>query len=417
MVPEDTSSDFYLFDRLFNRTFSEYWTLFWQDYDFNKFNSVRKELNECLDFLQTHSLPQYFQQHSVSILVNKVVEAPKAHDTSDEPEFQRNIEKERLKKLRVVDELQQSFELLNIGCIHFDLISKNEQFEDVHTENLKYLMLPYLSAHVLFERPNMENRFSILKKVQIYLFEFMNTLSQMDILRPEELQLWETKFGKSSENSEMGVGGRRNEDGRSLRINQASFERDLKKSLTEIFSSSGSIENFIRFRSLEDSDREEFYRNTLLSILRLFSIQSLNHLNSIEMELPFVERRELNKLAFSNEPKTDVTTSSSKPWFLHIDTNSQLDPTLVRSLYKRMVFLPGHNLPTISLDECARIEMEMDVKTIGVKNRPKKRKSSSFDNSEEESEKSSVCTDEERNWDDWKDDHPKGQGNKDVNIG
>eukprot|EP00375_Theileria_parva_P002961 XP_765642.1 hypothetical protein [Theileria parva strain Muguga] len=311
----DSSSDFYLFDRLFNRSFSEYWKLFWTDYDFSKYNSVRKELTECLDFLQTHSLPQYFQHES---------ESPKGDSTKEEPEFQKNIERERLNKLRVVEELQQSFELLSMGCIHFDLISKNEQFEDVHTENIKYLMLPYLTAHVLVEKPDMQNRFSILKKVQIYLIEFMNTLSQMDLLRPDELQLWETKFAKSSEHSGINERGRKSEDIRNLRIKQASFERDLKKSLSETFLSSGSVERFLQFRLAEDSDREEFYRNTLLSILRLFSIQSLNHLNSIEMELPFIERRELNKLAFSDEPKIDVKSSSSKPWFLHIDKNSKV---------------------------------------------------------------------------------------------
>ncbi|UKJ87671.2 hypothetical protein MACJ_000109 [Theileria orientalis] len=407
---EDSSSDFYILDKLFNKSFSQYWILFWKDYDFYKYKSVKEELEIALKLFPDASFVEFFYS---------ALDSPRHRSYDEESEFSKSIEKDRLNKLNVINELQQSFELVTMASESMGFFSVNEDLDEVHTEYVKYLMLPYLIAHVMVEKPDLRNRFEILKKVevfvhiiygfQIFLNQFMNMLSRLKILRREELDIWEEKKPKNTSH-----------DTRDLRVNQASFERDLKKSVSQVFSSSESVEQFLQFNNRDKSTNEEVYRNTILDILKLFSIQSINHLNAIKMEIPFLELRERNKIAFSKD-KVKTSAPTTKPWFLHIDNNSKLDPSVVQSLYKKMVFLPGHNLPTISLDECARIEMEMDVKTIGCKGAGVKRKDSAelledkLD--EQESEKSSVCTDDAREWDDWKDDHPKGQGNKEVNIG
>ncbi|UKK00079.1 hypothetical protein MACK_000147 [Theileria orientalis] len=397
---EDSSSDFYILDKLFNKSFSEYWTLFWIDYDFYKYKSVKEELESALKLFPDASFVEFFYSAR---------DSSRHRNYDDESEFSKSIEKDRLNKLNVINELQQSFELLTMASESMGFISVNEDLDEVHTEYVKYLMLPYLIAHVMVEKPDLSNRFEILKKVEIFLNQFMNMLSRLKILRREELEIWEDNKPKNTSH-----------DARDLRVNQASFERDLKKSVSQVLASSGSVEQFLQFNKLDKSTNEEVYRNTILDILKLFSIQSINHLNSIKMEIPFLELRERNKIAFSKD-KVETNVPTTKPWFLHIDNSSKLDPSVVQTLYKKMVFLPGHNLPTISLDECARIEMEMDVKTIGCKGAEVKRKDSAelledkLD--EQESDESSVCTDDAREWDDWKDDHPKGQGNKDVNIG
>ncbi|BAM38640.1 uncharacterized protein TOT_010000108 [Theileria orientalis strain Shintoku] len=407
---EDSGSDVYILDKLFNKSFSQYWTLFWKDYDFYKYKSVKAELESALKLFPDASFVELFYSAR---------DSSRQRNYDDESEFSKSIEKDRLNKLNVINELQQSFELLTMASESMGFTSVNEDLDEVHSEYVKYLMLPYLIAHVMVEKPDLSNRFEILKKVevpvefvhkfQIFLNQFMNMMSRLKILRREELEVWEEKRPKNTSH-----------DARDLRVNQASFERDLKKSVSQVFASSGSVEQFLQFNKLDKSTNEEVYRNTILDILKLFSIQSINHLNSIKMEMPFLELREKNRIAFS-EDKVESSAPPGKPWFLHIDNNSKLDPSLVQTLYRKMVFLPGHNLPTISLDECARIEMEMDVKTIGCKGVEVKRKDSADlledELDEQESEKSSVCTDDAREWDDWKDDHPKGQGNKDVNIG
>ncbi|KYK67067.1 TAP42 family protein, partial [Toxoplasma gondii TgCatPRC2] len=90
------------------------------------------------------------------------------------------------------------------------------------------------------------------------------------------------------------------------------------------------------------------------------------------------------------------------------------DRTDLRRLYREKVFTPGHNLPSMSLAECAAIEMEMEVNQIGaVKPKVVEEYSTAQAQAEREEEKEL----EERAWDDWKDDNPKGSGNKMRNKG
>ncbi|AFZ80503.1 hypothetical protein BEWA_033580 [Theileria equi strain WA] len=408
MEQRPTTSDTYLMDRLFVRAFSEYWKLLFDDGDLSQYKTIEPELQDVytigIHYKASHT--GFYNKDDAHSIYPKDIEHVREKDTFHNSLLTK-IEDERFKKLRITAELQEAFELLAICCESLNLISPNELIDDIHTENIKYLMLPYLISHVLMEKPDINNRFFVLRRVQVYLNQFINKFSRLEIAGSKGSN---TEY---TEKRQYGTGTERSE-----KIQRAIYERDLLKSIKTILASFSSVDEFFENATSHITDKEETVRAILIDFLKLFHLYSINHLESIKMELPFTEMREKNKIT----PHTHETEDNkTKPWFLHIDANSKIDPSVIQILYKHMVFLPGHNLPTISLDECARIEMEMDVKTIGKDEVCIKRKESGeslIDKAEvNDSDDESVCTEDEAKWSDWKDDHPKGSGNKLANIG
>ena len=80
----------------------------------------------------------------------------------------------------------------------------------------------------------------------------------------------------------------------------------------------------------------------------------------------------------------------------------------LREQYQKQVFQPGHNLPTMSLDELAEIEMK-DAMDREEKQRIAEQQRANEDPDDEEVLERQRKHDLEM--DDWKDWNPKGKGN------
>lgn len=60
------------------------------------------------------------------------------------------------------------------------MFSPNESFKEIHTENLKYLMLPYLLANATNKM--LENRKANIQMSQNYYNEYLNLLNHYGLL-------------------------------------------------------------------------------------------------------------------------------------------------------------------------------------------------------------------------------------------
>lgn len=76
------------------------------------------------------------------------------------------------------------------------------------------------------------------------------------------------------------------------------------------------------------------------------------------------------------------------------------------------VFRPGHSLPTMTIDEYLQQEVERGNVLSGGTEEPKKKE---IDDNDEEALNAETI--KARNWDDFKDDNPKGSGNRGGRIG
>ena len=79
--------------------------------------------------------------------------------------------------------------------------------------------------------------------------------------------------------------------------------------------------------------------------------------------------------------------------------------------------MPGHNLPTMTLEELAEIEvaeaMERQAKQASAGPRDNRRmKQLEEDGDEDDARLADQAAEHDRKWDDFKDDNKKGSGNK-----
>ncbi|EDO05691.1 TAP42-like family protein [Babesia bovis T2Bo] len=393
-------SDQDILNRLFQKAFAQYWMIQWCHEGYENLRPFSAELDAAL-MLWNDSLSTIDgdEAGSSSITTNMPVTTNSS------------IENERLAKIRALDQLDKAFRIIAIGSDALSLLSSNDELEDIHTESLKYLMLPYLSASVTVQKPDMAHRPNILRRAVVYITEFMNTLSRLGILEESQAKYWDRGLGEVPT-------GRRN-----FKIEATRHQTELLNILRPLLNSAEAVERFIAEANSNSKD-EETARSHMMSILHLFSSDAISLYDMIQTEIPMLER-------FMNERATGKQEESrpvprSKPWTIHVDGVSKLDPTTIHFLYKKLVFMPGHNLPEISLDECARLEMEMDVKLIGSKandkgNKPQSECSDDSERSESEytddSRDDEEVAKEKAKWDDWKDDHPRGSGNKNRNVG
>ncbi|CUM63694.1 uncharacterized protein PRCAT00001278001 [Priceomyces carsonii] len=179
--------------------------------------------------------------------------------------------------------------------------------------------------------------------------------------------------------------------------------------------------------SFERFDRETI-REVFLDQVKLFSMKAFECLENLVMELDVLSRRPNNHTPSENnklkgEKPTDrddsgyTTRLESLPFQkkgisdLISKQGKILKPftiTLDRQQLKDKVFGTGQILPSMTVDEYLDYELA-NGKMASEPIESKINEESDYEDSEEERE--------QRRWDDWKDDNPKGSGNMKANIG
>lgn len=398
-------SDASVLNSLFNKAFAQYWMLLWHNDSYVKFEPFGNEIENAIALWGQYMTPV----------------TPETRDSQPVPDPSiytgRSVhtELERHRKLAVLNKLQDAFQLLILGCDLLDIVSRNDELDDVHTEHLKYLMLPFLAGHVMIEKPDVPNRINILRRCTVYLTEYMHVMSKLKVLRENESTYWERE-------AEASMTVRRN-----FKVESASFSLGISRSMKTMFGSSTAVERFFDGLNATPMKDEDGYRSIMMDLMRLLSVEAINMLDMIRTELPMLERRACNSGPSTEaSDKASTVRSHGKPWFIQVDDVAKLDLATAHLLYKSMVFIPGHKLPEIYLEECARIEMEMDVGTIGSKGGDARKRGMRItresdaigsSGSDADSDADPESTVEQAKWDDWKDDHPRGSGNKNRNVG
>lgn len=156
------------------------------------------------------------------------------------------------------------------------------------------------------------------------------------------------------------------------------------------------------------SHDEEHEREMTILLIQLCAQESFDEIGLIDKEIEMLEHRvKLQKGEFKPEDEPQV------PAWKGIKTSQGYLKTFVidkRKEIKDKVFKPHWNLPTISIEEAGEIEyrqmLEREKESERLKQeREKNKKDSDDEYSDEEKIK------KEREWDDWKDDNPRGWGN------
>jgi hypothetical protein len=249
-------------------------------------------------------------------------------------------------------------------------LSSNECIEDAATSSLLFSVLPYVCGYLVYHHSQFdkETRAQVLHETRTSWMTFINYVKQLEIIP----------------NKPTG-------DPRDVRRDSLVKRRLLRPAFLTVFKAS----------DIDD------VRDSIIDILEYFSLEC-------KEEFRFVDE-EIEILKFKNDAaeKSSVIRNEppKKPWSLKIDKSN------IRSLMANQVFRPDISMPSMSLDDFAKLEMERMQASSTAVSTPQE----PSENDDEYYKQSEMVEDREklraREWDDWKDDNPRGSGNKLVNLG
>ncbi|KAH1037912.1 hypothetical protein J1N35_039655 [Gossypium stocksii] len=343
------------------------------------------------------------------------------------------------------------------------LFSSNETKDDISTNNLKYLLVPFYLAE-LTEKLAQEERIQILKISQAKLKEFISFCEAMELVPQEEL--------------EASVQGASNSfaDRRALKIARFRRQRAAEAKLTEIKERKERRGRSTKAAALStpvevgeddlldddgEEEREAWLTTISLAICKAFDL--LEMLKKEEEMLSAIKEKQLKEgeKEFS-QAILDDRTKKAEAWHRDAAARAQYTQpaapitcatfaqdviegranvsqahdhkhqpmifgpqsliggslTSERERMAAQVFQPAYRMPTMSIEEAGLREMEMmnkwqernakmfeEANSAWYKDKPKMGPS-------EDDEDDDAAQEKARAWDDWKDDNPRGAGNK-----
>ncbi|KAK0497071.1 TAP42-like protein [Armillaria luteobubalina] len=344
-----------------------------------------------------------------------------------------------------IEDLRQ----LHVRIADLALFSSNETLEDISTQNLIYLTLPYVCAEVQgrVRTTEREDRFVSIIQAQNYYETYCSTLENYGIVTEGDSKLFSRNAANAASKREQKIQQYRHEKDLCTRIEVIRKRR--RQQPTE--ESASSTTDFIFIRSLlpsstasGDSDEDdEVLRETALLLLRLFFSLSKTQLAHIETELQLLKTAP-PPLPYSPRPDDNDPRNKEKDrqdeemWKLDAPKPNPnggplLDPagkplqpfTILpsgaseRARHQAQVFGPGYNLPTMTIDQYLEVERErgniLSGGGPGSENTPTSSEQLAMDAEMDGKVEGEAKSEEKRlkdeNWAVFTDENPRGAGN------
>lgn len=360
------------------------------------------------------------------------------------------------------DKLKKACDILrqcNAMIDQLGLFSPNEGKEDISTTDLKYLLVPYYRGE-LTEKIHNSNRLQIIKTSQAHLKEFVSICEKLELVPMEEADAF-VQDGRDTPEAR-----------RAKKIARFKRQKEAESKLQEIKERkerrSRSMQAAAITTSIEhgeepmlDDDGEE-EREAWLTTISLALCKALDLLDGLKKEEELVSTMMANNLQSGQDdvvramlderlkkaearhkgaarnrqfgkpaqPITcanfamDVLEGRAKP--SQVNEHRHQPPlfgpasliggniTTERGEIAARVFQPSHRLPTMSIEEAGMREMEIMNKWQENAAAQLKEANSSWvtDGKRDATSDDESAEDKARAWDDWKDDNPRGAGNK-----
>ncbi|ESW08511.1 hypothetical protein PHAVU_009G051900 [Phaseolus vulgaris] len=343
------------------------------------------------------------------------------------------------------------------------LFSPNETKDDISTANLKYILVPFYLAE-LMEKIAQEDRLQILKASQAKLKEFISFCEAMELVPKEELESYTEgapktvvdqrarkiarfKRQRAAESKLLEIKERKERRGRSTKA--AALSTPVEAGEEEVLDDDG------------EEEREAWTTTISLAICKALDL--LDMLKKEEEMLSAVKDRQsedgdefsrdvLDERAKKAEawhrdaavrarytkPSPPITCATFAQDVLEGRANvsqahdhkhqplifgpaSLVNGSLTtdRERMAAQVFQPSHRMPTMSIEEAGLKEMEImnkwqerNVKLMEEANSSWHNDRKSKPGEDDEEDDDDAAQEKARAWDDWKDDNPRGAGNK-----
>ncbi|OAY38906.1 PP2A regulatory subunit TAP46 [Manihot esculenta] len=365
-------------------------------------------------------------------------------------------------------------EMVKKGCVALErceeminklgLFSANETKDDISTTNLKYILVPYYLAE-LTEKISQDDRMQILKASQAKLKEFLSFCETMEFVPEEELRA-SVQGGPNSfaERRALKIARFNRQRAAQAKLLEIKERKERRGRSTRATALSTPVE--AGEEDLLDDDGEE-EREAWLTAISLSICKALDLLEMLKKEeemLSAVKERQLKEgdKEFS-QAILDERTKKAEAWHRGAATRAQYTKpappitcatfaqdvlegradvsqvhdhkhqplifgpasliggnlTSERERMAAQVFQPSHRVPTMSIEEAGLREMEImnkwqerNAKIMAEANSSWYKDYRKVQTGEDDEEEDDAVVQKERAWDDWKDDNPRGAGNK-----
>ncbi|MCD7459837.1 PP2A regulatory subunit tap46 [Datura stramonium] len=395
--------------------------------------------------MQEMPLPALFEQ------------ARKIHVSASESSIDQDTVRKGCDILRVCEEM--------IGKL--GLFSLNETKDDISTANLKYILVPYYLAE-LTEKIAEDERIEILKASQAKLKEFISFCETMELVPEDEIET-STQGGASSfvDRRAKKIARFKRQRAAESKLLELKERKERRGRSTKASALSSPVETGEDDVIDDDGEEEREAWLTTISLALCKAFDLLEMLKKEEEILSAVREKQLQDgekefsqlilderiqkaeswhrdaaaRAHYTRPAAPITCATfaqdviegrakvsqahehkHQPLLFGPASLVGMTPTTERERIAAQVFQPHYRLPTMSIEEAGLTEMNMmnkwqernvklmeEANSSWYKDGPKLR---SGEDDDEEEDDDDAAQEKARAWDDWKDDNPRGAGNK-----
>ncbi|NWS20316.1 IGBP1 protein, partial [Pachyramphus minor] len=307
----------------------------------------------------------------------------------------------------VQDKVRQGLDVLQRAAAmvaQLDLFSENEELDEVASADLKFLLLPALLGAMTLKQVDLSRRQQHLESARDHFLQFLKLCKSYGL---GTFQLPPTAPGEEGAGSSPGPG---DPPGAQPSLVAMAMSRNAKieryKQKKELENKLASMRSFVESGTADEDQIREFY---ILQIQKWIST-SLEELESIDQEMVILKSRDAARQAPAapHGPSRPVR-APVKPFIL------------TRDAAQARVFGAGYpGLPTMTVDDWYEQRRRQGI--VSGQSIPQRAPGVSDEElQKQQQEKKEEEDDEEalqkaRNWDDWKDTHPRGYGNR-QNMG
>lgn len=335
------------------------------------------------------------------------------------------------------------------------LLSSNEELDDVATADLKYVLVDFyfgiLHSQVPLdggEKGDMGKRQIGIGKALTFFETYMQRCEQLGLLKGEDQQAW--AGARSQEEEEGGADGHDDDQRRRAvlptqkigvssgnvnvqrtqkieRFRKLKTARERLRVLNHLLvkvkdsTKKAGVEEQGKDREEASGEEEELERERSKLWIKMGIWKVLDEWTMLKQEQEILammgtqggERRKEERGIRGSSARDGVQVT-------HIDKTGPGGQLRIRQEDLRdRVFQPGYTLPTVSLEEFAAQELAaaqerkaMEERRVGNSSEPRRYAQLEEEGKEDDARLVEEAAYQDRTWDDWKDAHPRGSGNK-----
>lgn len=275
-----------------------------------------------------------------------------------------------------------------------DLFSRNEDLEEIASTDLKYLMVPALQGALTLKQVNSSKRLDHLQQAREH---FINFLTQCHCYHVAEFQLPQSKNNSAENNTASSSMAYPNLVAMASQ-RQAKIERYKQKK--ELEHRLSALKSAVESGQADDERVREYH---LLHLRRWIGI-CLEEIESIDQEIKILKERD--------SPREESTSHSSLP------EKPPMKPfILTRNKAQAKVFGAGYpSLATMTVSDWYDQHQKYGALPDRGIAKPPSAAQQQEDEEQKDDEGEEKTLHRQREWDDWKDTHPRGYGNR-QNMG